>query len=594
MRQQASAIIRSVVFLALLSVTAIAAGWALDQQSSSSDAKTAPQSAPAATAPNGANPQKPTSPAAGQVPTFRRSTDLVLVPAIVHDHSGRHVNGLSKDDFVVEENGKPQKLSIFEEVTTGADTRIKRASLAPGIFTNTLQQSSTVTPRINIVVLDSINTAFGDQAYARRHLIDFLAKSVERHEMTALLSLSRSGIKVVHDFTTDPGVLMAALKKVRGSTEMTSGENTDALIEGADTAAVLAETNDIQSFMEASSARVMQQFAIQYTIDGFETIANSFRGLPGRKALIWVTGSFPFQMTSPNDPPIARDFNDELAHAWQHLNDANIAVYPIDARGLVVGMTDASASQPRVARNGRQMAQATMAHLSNQTATIQTMQSFAEATGGRAFYNTNDLEKAFEHASDDSSSYYMLGFYREADDNKPGWRKLKVKVTKPGLNLRSRSGYFVTAKANESGASDDVKVALKTPMDFTGIALAVRWEDPAKPEGKPFDPPPAGKKAAIFDIVVGRNALFFDPGDNNHMTFEVVAVARTATGETAGSFNQNIDAHPKPETLAKLQQGGLTYRNELTLPPGEYSVRFVVRDVLGNRVGSVMAPLKVD
>jgi VWFA-related protein len=585
MQQQPSRLVFQAVILAAVLFSAI--GWTLDQQQTASDAKNgqAAQAAP-----------KPAT-TTGQVPTFTSRTDLVLVPVIVHDRSGAHVNGLSKEDFDVEENGKSQKIAVFEEVTTAAATRVKRASIAPGVFTNTLQASSTMTPRINIVVLDTINTAFADQAYARRHLIDFLEKSVARNEMTALLVLSQSGVKVIHDFTTDPAVLVAAIRKVRGGTNATTGENTDALITSADTQDLTSETADIQSFMEASSARVAQQFAIQATLDCFSEIANGFRGLPGRKALIWVTGSFPFQMSSPNDPPTARDFTDDLWKAFQKLNDANVAVYPIDARGLVTLNMDASTRVPGNMRGGRGLAQLSQARSDNHLDTLATMNSFAEATGGRAFYNTNDLEKAFERASDDSSSYYLLGYYRAPDDNRPGWRKLKVKMNKPGLSLRARTGYFVNAKANQAGASqnEDVKIALRAPMDFTGLPLAVRWEDPAKPEGKPFTGTIApGKKQAIFNISIGHGGLFFDQADTNHMEFQIVAVARTATGEDAGTFAQTIDAHPKPETMAKLLQGGLSYRNELQVPPGEYSVRFVVRDLLGNRVGSVLAPLKVE
>ena len=591
-QQQVMSIFRIVVLALVLFATI---GWALDQQQTSGDAKNQPQASndakPAQS--TGAATAQPGGPA--QVPTFRSSTDLVLVPVIVHDHSGAHVKGLSKDDFTVEENGAPQKISIFEEVTTAAETHIKRAQLAPGVYTNTMQTNSALAPRINIVVLDTINTAFADQAQARRQLIDFLAKSVQRNETTALLSLSRGGLKVVHDFTTDPKVLIAAINRVRGQTDAMAGENTDALISGADAStdspAASGDVDAIRDFLEAREARVAQQFAIQATIDGFAAIADAFRGLPGRKALIWVTGSFPFQMTSPNDPPMARDFNEELWRAFQSLNDANVAVYPIDARGLVVALPDASTRVS--ARNLRTL---TTARLNNQTATIETMQSFAEATGGRAFYNTNDLEKAFERASDDSSSYYLLGYYRAPDDNKSGWRKLKVKIGKSGLSLRTRSGYFVNTKQKDTptGPNSDIALAVRAPMDFTGVPLAIQWEpasSAAKDANAKVDP---GKKQAVFNLVIARNGLLVDFSDRNHVQFELVAVARTATGETAATFSQTIDAHPTPETLAKLQQGGITYRNQLQLTPGEYSVRFVVRDVLGNRVGSVLAPLKVE
>lgn len=562
-----------------------AATPALDNQSTVPDAKSAqPSSAQATAADKNAVP-----------PKFTSRSELVLVPVIVHDRSGNHVHGLKQDDFTVEENGAAQKVSLFEEVNSATDMRLKRASIAPGIFTNTLQMTGNApaaappAPHINIVVLDAINTAFADQAYARKHLLSFLEKSIGRNEMTTLLVMGRGGIKVVHDFTTDPSVLIAALGKVRGSTDMMAGENTDALITGADAQAmVAAESDDIQAFLEASSARVMQEQAILGTLDGLTAIAESYRGVPGRKALIWVTGSFPFLVEKPGDPPSARGFADEMERAFKLLSDANIAVYPVDARGLVVGLMDASTPTPR--GGARAITQLNRARLDNHTATLETMSMVADMTGGHAFYNTNDLEKAFEHASDDSSSYYLLGFYRGPNDEKPGWRKLKVKVSKSGLNLRSRSGYYVTAKASEeSGANADVKLALRAPMDFTGLPLAVQWEQSPKDAAAN----PAGKKPAIFNVQVARNALFIDKADNNHMQFEVVAVAKMPTGQVADTVAQTREANLKPETVAKIEAGGLSYRNQFHLVPGEYSVRFVIRDVLTGRIGSVLAPLKV-
>lgn len=587
MRQQAPAIFRLLCLFALLFG---ALGWALDQQTSSADSKTSqPPAAPTGNSTAVQNSAAPGSPTT----IFSSRTDLVLVPVIVHDHSGAHVKGLSKDDFIVEENGDTQKIAIFEEVTTDAQTRMKRATIAPGIFTNTLQSTSALTPRLNIVVLDTINTAFADQAQARQQLIKFLEKSVERHEMTALLVLHRGGLKVVHDFTRDPTILIAALRKVRGATDMMAGENTDALITGADTQAITTEADDIQSFLEAASARVMQQLAIQDTLDAFAAIAEAFRGLPGRKALIWVTGSFPFLVSQPGDPPSARDFTQEMDHAFQLLNDANIAVYPVDARGLVTLMDASTGSRPGASVNpARGAAQATLARADAHTSTLQTMSSFAEMTGGRAYFNTNDLEKAFEHASDDSSSYYMLGYYRPSKDDKPGWRKLKVKVSKSGLNLRARAGYFVNAKGKQqaAGANEDIQLALRAPMDFTSVPLAVRWEPPQKSEA----PTPDGKKPAVFQLMLGRNGIFIDTSDNNHMSLEVVAVARKANGDIADSVSQSREGNLKPDTVTRVQNTGLSFQNQLHLVPGEYSVRFVVRDVLSGRIGSVLAPLKVE
>jgi hypothetical protein len=89
------------------------------------------------------------------------------------------------------------------------------------------------------------------------------------------------------------------------------------------------------------------------------------------------------------------------------------------------------------------------------------------------------------------------------------------------------------------------------------------------------------------------NFASVDESDQNHMVVDIAAVARSANGDVAAEFSQRIETHLKPDGLEQIQQHGMTYRNGLQLPPGEYTVRFVVRDSLGNRIGSVAAPIKV-
>src|SRR5438067_8121800 len=343
--------------------------------------------------------------------------------------------------------------------------------------------------------------------------------------------------------------------------------------------------------------RMQQQFAIQYTIDGFEDIARAFGGIPGRKSLIWVTGSFPFLLDKPGDPPSSRSFQPELSHAFQLMNDANISIYPIDARGLVVALPDASTR----ARNPMQL---TRGRLDAHADTITTMQSFAEMTGGRAFYNTNDLERAFRRAADDSSSYYLLGYYRNASDDKPGWRKLHVKVKRDSTNVRARSGYFVYAKNKGPAPPSDMQQAVRSPLDFTGVPIAVRWAaDQQSSTGARGGGPSvngasgsvtsSGKKKVAFELAVDRNGVQVDNNDQNHVSFEVLALARKPTGETAAQTSQTVDGHLKPETVTKIQTSGITYRNQLEVEPGDYTVRFVVRDNRSGRIGTVSAPLEV-
>ncbi len=116
-------------------------------------------------------------------------------------------------------------------------------------------------------------------------------------------------------------------------------------------------------------------------------------------------------------------------------------------------------------------------------ASIDTMRNFAETTGGRASYNGNDLAAEFKRAADDASSYYLLGYYLDTENNKAGWRKLKVKVLQKGMEVRAREGFLVTSTTmNPDAAHDaDLKFAMDSPFDSTGIPLTVRWQ-PLRPQ----------------------------------------------------------------------------------------------------------------
>lgn len=351
---------------------------------------------------------------------FTSRTELVLIPTLVTDKSGAHIGGLKREDFMVLENGAEQKIATFEEITSDA-RRLSRPR-NPNEFGNFLTAGSS-TKRITLIVLDLINTSFAGQAYARRDLLKYLTQSVDQHEPTALYTLTRSGIHVVHDFTTDPRVLVAALHKVKGNAShmVDSQEDVEAMTgtaspdgsAGVDPGAVQTEAQQIQTMMEdveLDFQSFQQRLAITYTLEGMQQVSHALAGFPGRKALIWAGGGFPFSV-SDNTMQLAPAGRDSLAdvlpmyeHTWQLLNDAQIALYPVDVNGLqVTSVPSASVGNP-----GRNYAR----NMSwRQMDTQSTFQTFASMTGGRPYYNSNDLVKGFRDAVNDSAEYYMLGYY---------------------------------------------------------------------------------------------------------------------------------------------------------------------------------------
>jgi VWFA-related protein len=550
---------------------------------------------------------------------FTARTELVLIPTLVTDKSGNHISGLKKEDFTVLENGAEQKIATFEEITSDAHRLSRPAN--PNEFSNSVAGGSS-NRRITLIVLDFINTRFADQVYARQDLLKYLIQSVDQHEPTALYTLTRSGMHVIHDFTTDPRILVAALHKVKGdpyqmvdspeeveaitgtaspdgsagvsgSSGSSGGTSSKGSAESSKvTAAVASEAQRLQTMMEDTELNFQsfeQRLAITYTLQGMQQVAQALAAFPGRKALIWASGGFPFSV-SDNTMQLAPAGRDTLSdvlpmyeHTWQLLNDAQIALYPVDVKGLQnVSMPSASISRP--GKNyGRNMSW-------RQLDTQASFQIFASMTGGRAYFNSNDLVKGFRDAVNDSAEYYMLGYYLDQSKTKAGWRKLAVKVKQEHVEVRARSGFFVTNATvdPESSRYGDISSALQSPLDYTSLAMVARWGkiEPGK------DP---GKKRVNYEMHLAPDAALINESDNNHFVLEFVAVAKTPEGKTVDRpMGQSVDAHLTAEKLAAIRQKGVAYNGALDLAPGEYTVRFVVRDNLSGRTGSVAAPLKVE
>jgi VWFA-related protein len=530
---------------------------------------------------------------------FTARAELVLIPTLVTDKSGNHISGLTKEDFAVFENGAPQPIATFEEIKSDP-TRLSRPR-NPGEFSNAVAGEIS-NRRITLMVLDLLNTRFVDQAYARRDLLKYLTQSVDQREPTALYTLTRSGIHIVHDFTTDPRVLVAALHKVKGDTTQTvdSPEDVEALTgsaspdgsAGVDPGAVQTEAQRLQTMMEDSELNFQsfeQRLAITYTLEAMQQVALSLGGFPGRKSLIWAGGGFPFSV-SDNTMQLAPAGRDSLVdvlplyeHTWQLLNDAQIALYPVDVKGLSVVTTPGASVRNPGTNYSRNMS---WRNLDTQA----TLETFASMTGGRAYFNSNDLAKGFRNAVADSSQYYMLGYYLDRSRTKSGWRKLSVKVKRDHTEVRARSGFFVTNTTVDPGNSRslDISSALQSPLDYTSLALVTRW---AKIEtGK--DP---GKKHVNYEVHLASDGLQIDTAEQNHLVLEFLALAKTAEGKAVDHpVGQQIDTHLSAEKFSVIQKKGVSYSGALDLAPGEYLVRFVVRDNLSGRMGSVSAPIKVE
>lgn len=536
---------------------------------------------------------------------FSSTTILVQVPTVVTDKSGAHVHNLRKEDFQIFENGKEQRVSTFEEITA-VSSPLPPPATEPGEYSNL-----TVDPRqartLCVIVIDSINTPYLDQAYGRQQLIKYLSENLEPGQPLALVLLGNRGVRVLQPLTADPAQLIAAVKKVRGEIPAMQAYDTQSKVAALDRDTInntpannmpgaLAQagafsdaggvTDNLELFElqgDAVEAAYDQKRAIETTLRAFLNIATYVSGIPGRKALIWATGSFPFTIDSPSTVP-GGQLSLLYERAMAALNQTETSVYPLDIRGLVGNyLSDANFK----AGTGPQAMKAAIGRSWLQTSTLDTLKDFADMTGGRAFYNTNDLAGSFHKAMDDASSYYLLGYYLDTHNDKPGWRSLKVKVNKPGVELRARSGFFVTnATMNRSVTQAlDEEIALNSPFDATSVPIRLRWL------GTTLD---GDKRKVNFKIAVPSGGVLIDEAAQNRFSLDLNVVVTDAKGTTAGKFEQPLQGNIKPESMATVKAQGISYHNLFEVSPGQYMVRMIVRDNLTGNIGSVSAPLTVN
>ncbi|MGB7332322.1 MAG: VWA domain-containing protein [Terriglobales bacterium] len=527
--------------------------------------------------------------------TFTSSTELVLIPTVVNDKSGAHIAGLHKEEFALKQDGKALPIAVFEEVETSS-ARVRRSEGEHGSFSN-LETGGSDYHRLNIIVLDFVNTPFFDQANARNELLKFLSEAAESGEPMCLLALTRGGLTLLHDFTDDPKLLAAALRKTESNTAPLIHESAVDPGHPPPSDAMSAQLTKLirgQLENEAQLASTETKNTTFITVQAFQQIAKAFRGLPGRKALIWASSGFPFSLSPPSalmcDPACPVHQRDEVQSSydnlWRMMNDTQIAIYSVDLRSAASGTTaDENTFTHPYDVGDPQFDTEAQARWKRQD-TDSALQIFAESTGGKAFLGSNNLVQTFRQAIQDDSSYYMLGYYVSRSSTKPGWHQISVTTSRKGAHARYRNGFFLSRDTSTTSARQDVQLALISPLDFVGVPVSVIWS--GRGVGKS-----AGKTTVRFDLVMPPNFASVDESDQNHMVVDIAAVARNANGEVVAEFSQRIDTHLKSDGLEQIQHNGMTYRNGLQLPPGEYTVRFVVRDSLGNRMGSVAAPIKV-
>jgi VWFA-related protein len=489
-------------------------------------------------APNASTLSTSDSPA---ITTFKARTDLVLVPVVVRGKHGDPISGLTSNSFHLEENGKQQTISLFEELQTAPVDTPPTPVLDRG-YSN-LPFDDTHQLRLTIMVLDLLNATPNQRSEGRDQLIKFLSKGLAHNQPVSLLCITGKNLELVHPFTSDASVLIDALKKLQLGPE-----------------------------------RIMpRRDAIEKTLKELTEIAQGYIGIPGRKSMIFATGDLPDPELAITPNPANSFFEQEFDEAFKTLIDANIAVYPFEPLAW---------SREPTFTTRRDTRRANFSDVG--------LRHFADATGGNRCIEANELMKCFAEAVDDSRSYYMLGFTVQPDDRKPGWRNLSVKVSAEHANIRARSGFFYgnPAPSGTPQSAHDAEInALASPLAYSAVPMYVRVLPPTSPDST--SAPPDKKTKVEFLVTIPLSSVRVDPVSSSPLDLEVGAIALTRDTREAGEFLHPVRGNPKPDTLQQFAREGIKLREKLELPPGSYDVRFMTRDNNSDRIGTVVFPLEV-
>jgi VWFA-related protein len=526
-------------------------------------------------------------PAPPQRPVFRASRNLILANVVVRDRDGNIVKGLTIDDFELFEDGQPQVIQTFAFEEISKDAPVLNAPVLAAAAAGTAPTASTGAPsptadadaepkpltsddtagrRIMVLLFDTSSMQPEDVQKAADSAIKWVDEDMSTADLVAVASIG-SSLQILKDFTSDKETVRAALTAFSA----TDGTATAAI--DSSTATTDADANDPNAAADATdstavdvTAQELDTFNNDVRLRALTALSESLTTIQQKKAILYFSSGMQ-RNGSDNQIELRKTINAAVR--------ANVAIYPVDSRGLQAVVPGGGASQASRGGVGAFSGRGVADQFSRLGAQQETLVSLAQDTGGTAFTDSNDFGEAFDKIAKDISSYYILGFSSSNPAKDGRFRRLRVRVkNKPNVRLEARNGYYADRDFTHTARTDReslLQEQLQAPLPVTDVPVFV---------SSGFFRLAGDKYYVPVAMAVPGNAL---PASKEKMTLDVAGFIRDERGAPVGRIRDTLTVPPTPEGVAAKQ---VQYQMGMTLPPGLFSVKVVVRENVDGKMGS--------
>ncbi|HYR41775.1 MAG TPA: VWA domain-containing protein [Terriglobia bacterium] len=507
--------------------------------------------------------------------TLRTETEVVLVNVSVRDKDGNFVRDLKKEDFTISEDGKPQEIVSLDIENTdsvvtaepppasgllGALRAPNASTAAPTAQPSPASEIDLKDRRLIILFFDLSSMQPEEVERAAKSALDYVDKQMSPADIVSVVSLSNS-LSVNLDFTAD----RKALKNVLQHFDAGSGQGFE-----------LGDTGDADGTPDTGAAFTADEteyniFNTDRRLQALRSIADSLARVQQRKSLLYFSSGA--QRTGIEN-------QSELRAAVNAAVRANLAIYSVDIRGLQAIVPGGEARNASLRGTSVYSGQAMMKSYDSNFASQETLVTLAADTGGRAFLDTNDFQPAFSRMHEDTSFYYLLGYHSSNPARDGRFRRITVQVrNRPGLTLDFRRGYYAASDFQHSTKEDrerQLQEQLQSDLPSTDFPVYLSAGYFRFADNRYFMP--------VSVVVPGSQIPFTRNSQQDRATLDLIAVVRDESKRPFGSIRDTVRL--AVNTSQEVQRKNVQYDSAFLLPPGKYTLKFVVRENQTGRMGS--------